>query len=191
MGWTFYDAFTDLDGKVNRKLECDRLCTWDNEDTAGKVLKSTMKGSVYYGAYEWTNKKTNEVKNIGIVILTSSDRVHGWNFGYKDMTESMGPNYYECPKSIIDLLSPTDNEYALEWRKKCIENAEKKKKGSWLKNVKVGESIVYTTYDGKEIVLIKHEPAYQFKTWFWFNPATHQYIKKKMVTENNSRLYIA
>lgn len=188
MGWTFYDAWTDLHGKVDRKYECDRLCTWDNEDTSGRVLKSTMRGSVYYGAYEWTNKKTNEVKNIGIVILTSSDKAHGFNFGYKDMTESMGPGYYDCPKSIIDLLSPTENEYAIEWRKKCIENAENKKK-SWLKKVAIGEKIIFTRHDGKELVLVKHAPAYQFKTWFWYNPESGHYIKKNQVNETNSRLY--
>ena len=36
----------------------------------------------------------------------------------KVMTEDMGP--YECafPLSFLDLLSPTDNEYALNWRER-------------------------------------------------------------------------
>lgn len=188
MGWTFYNAMTDFNGKVNRKAECDRLMTWNSEQSAGEVLKSTMRGSTYYAALKHTDKRTNEVVNVGVVILTSSDLKSGFNFGYKDMDETMGPGYYDCPKSILNLLSPTDNECALEWRKNCIENAEKKK-SSWLKNVAIGEKIIYTRFDGTEISLIKHAPAGQFKTWFWYNPSNHTYVSKKYITENNSRLY--
>ncbi len=35
------------------------------------------------------------------------------------LTETMGPYNYGCPARILDLLSPTDNEYALAWREKC------------------------------------------------------------------------
>ena len=185
MGWTFYDALTDINGKVNRKHECDRLMTWNSEQSAGEVLKSTMRGSVYYAALKHTDKRTNEVMNVGVVILTSSDLKSGLNFGYKDMDETVGPGYYDCPLSIIKLLSPTDNEYAIEWRKKCIENEKK----SWLKKVAIGEKIIFTRHDGKELVLVKHAPAYQFKTWFWYNPESGHYIKKNQVNENNSRLY--
>lgn len=188
MGWTFYNAMTDFNGKVNRKAECDRLMTWNSEQSAGEVLKSTMRGSTYYAALKHTDKRTNEVVNVGVVILTSSDLKSGFNFGYKDMDETMGPGYYDCPKSILNLLSPTDNEYALEWRKSCIENADKKKT-SWLKNLAIGEKIIYTRFDGQEISLIKHAPAGQFKTWFWYNPSNHTYVSKKYITENNSRLY--
>ena len=38
----------------------------------------------------------------------------------------MGPCYYDCPKSILDLLSPTNNEYANNWRAKCREQIAKK-----------------------------------------------------------------
>ena len=42
----------------------------------------------------------------------------------------MEPYHYECPKSILKLLTPTDNELANEWREKCYEyhkqKAEKK-----------------------------------------------------------------
>lgn len=189
MGWTFYNVMTDYTGKVNRKAECDKLLTWNSDRSAGKVIKSAMRGSVYYAAFEHTDKLTNEVKVVGAVFLTSSDIKNGCNFGYKDMDETCGPGYYDCPLSIIKLLSETDNQAALDWRKKCIEKAQNKKT-SWLKNVGIGEKIVYTRHDGKEIVLVKHAPAYQFKTWFWYSPETGHYIKKTQINENNSRLYI-
>ena len=39
---------------------------------------------------------------------------------------AMGPYYYDCPKGILDLLTPTDNECANDWRRKCREKKEKK-----------------------------------------------------------------
>jgi len=49
------------------------------------------------------------------------------NFGYKDMEEPMGPYYYNCPERILKLLTPTTNEYALKWRKKCWERIKRLK----------------------------------------------------------------
>lgn len=48
------------------------------------------------------------------------------DLGYKDMDESSGPLQYDCPVSILKLLSPTDNENTMEWRKKCYERSKKK-----------------------------------------------------------------
>jgi hypothetical protein len=35
------------------------------------------------------------------------------------MTEDMGPCEAECPKQIIDLLTPTESSIANEWRERC------------------------------------------------------------------------
>lgn len=189
MGWTFYNSHFNKNGKIDRKAECDKLNTWDNENSKGRILKSAMKGSTYYAALEHTDKKTNTIEVVGLVFLTSSDLKNGCNFGYKDMTESMGPGYYDCPLSIIKLLSPTTNEYAIEWRKKCIEQHKKPK--SWLKDLKTGDKIIWTRGNGEKVVLTKHAPAYQFKTWFWFNPMTNQYVKKNLINEDNAELFTA
>lgn len=189
MGWTFYNSYEFKNGKIDRKAECDKMYTWEDTERKGRVLKSTMRGSVYYAAYEYTNKIKNTKEVIGVVVLTSSDVRNGWNFGYKDMSEFMGPGYYDCPLSILNLLTPTDNECALEWRKKCYEKHNKPK--SWLKNLNIGDKIIFTRYDGRKVVLTKHAPAYQFKTWFWYCPETGGYVKKNAVTESNAVLYTA
>jgi len=49
------------------------------------------------------------------------------NFGYKDMEESEGPCYYNCPERILKLLTPTTNEFALKWREKCWERIKQRK----------------------------------------------------------------
>ncbi len=38
----------------------------------------------------------------------------------------MGPCEAECPARILDLLTPTDKEYALDWRKRCRANLERR-----------------------------------------------------------------
>ena len=57
------------------------------------------------------------------------------------MDESCGPGQCDCPNSILDLLSPTDNEYANEWRKACYENIAKKKNKNCLSKLPVGTVI--------------------------------------------------
>jgi hypothetical protein len=44
-------------------------------------------------------------------------------FGYKRIEEEMGPHECGCPTSILDLLSPTDNRDAQNWRAACRRNA--------------------------------------------------------------------
>lgn len=57
-------------------------------------------------------------------FLTS---ISGNNFSYKDMDETMIPCYYDCPESILKLLSDTNNENALEYRRLCREKRRKRK----------------------------------------------------------------
>ena len=176
MGWTTCNAKHYKNGKVDRKAECDAL--WNKDCT---VLKSTMKGSTYYGAL-----KLPDGNVIGTVVLTSSGERNSYyfNFGYKAMDETVGPCYYDCPKSILDLLTPTDSEWANEWRRKCRENLTKK---HWLKDLPIGGKVEWTRWDGTKMILTKHAPAYQFRTWFWMDEANHKYVQKKVVTEENAK----
>lgn len=178
MGTTFMSATYYKNGKIDRKAECDALNTCTDGVTTWNVLKSAMVGSIYYAAVEITRPESRKV--VAFIFKTYVD---GRDFGYKDMDETMIPCYYDCPKGILDLLTPTDDERANEWRRLCRE-----KKPSAIKKAKVGDKVLWTRWDGKEYELIKHEPAYQFKTWFWFCPAVGSYVKKSLVTDNNAVL---
>lgn len=63
-----------------------------------------------------------------------------YNFGYKDMTEFAGPAVVDCPKRIIDKLTPIDEivkldselgensiKWARDWRQEVLDNANIKK----------------------------------------------------------------
>jgi hypothetical protein len=159
MGWTSYHATYYKKGKIDRKAECDAYFMEGLNRGHFNVLKSSMVGSTYYAAVQRTVKYVgkdekgegiyetlpeNERTTFGIVFLTSTDSKDYFNFSYKDMDESMGPGYCDCPKGILDLLSSTDNQYANDWRKACYENIAKKNDPNGLNKLPVGTIIKVT-----------------------------------------------
>lgn len=130
MGWTgsfiyetWNEPYRDGKGGFDRKAFLDNELTETNDNSSWKVLKSVMVGSTYYAAIERTIFETGEKVIYATVCLTSIENNQIW---YKDMSEDMGPYKYDCPLSILSLLSPTDNKYALEWRKQCRIQVDKK-----------------------------------------------------------------
>ena len=154
MGWTSYEAtYFKKNGDIDRKAECDAYFMRDN---AGhyKVLKSSMKGTVYYAAVTTLTKYIGKDENgksmyesipedkqevWAAVFLTRTEE--GRYFHYKDQDETAGPYEDHCPKCILDLLSNTDHELALDWRKSCRKNIQKSNKLSKLDRLKNGSVI--------------------------------------------------
>jgi len=198
MGWTSYCAQTKYkNGKIiiDRKEECDNIfnqdmVTHDSDEIVGKyeVLKSAMVGSTYYAAIKQTKfaTETEEEHSIvfAVVCLTSTNLNEYYNFSYKDMDETCGPYQFDCPKGILDLLTPTDNEYANEWRNRCYEVIKEKKNPNSLSNLPIGSEIKYTNYKGEEVVLFKHPAAYQFKRSFWMCKDRSAYVSPKNIPSN-------
>lgn len=142
MGWTGYHATHYKNGKIDRKAECDAYFMEGLNRGHFNVLKSSMVGNTYYAAVSPLKKSNGKNENgdyiyidipeservvFGVVFLTSIDTKDYYNFSYKDMDETCGPYKYDCPKGILDLLTPTENEYANAWRKQCYAKLEKKK----------------------------------------------------------------
>ena len=172
MGWTEYHAGYYKNGKVDRKAELDSMYNWEDENRKCEVLKSSMVGSTYYAAVKSLNKTNGFERVCAAICLTSTNSKDYFNFAYKDMDETCGPYKYDCPKGILDLLSPTDNEYALEWRKQCYESLAKKKSGNSLSKLPEGSVIkVVLPFDtqrhlaGTEVTLTKIRWGRQCK-WF-------------------------
>lgn len=176
MGWTFQNATRyKKNGEVDRKAEVDDLYAFEDENVKVSVLKSRMVGSTYYGAIKV--EENGETTVHGSVVLTSSDKP-SFNFGYKAMSETSGPFSYDCPKSILDLLSPTTNENALEWRRACREKLAKPK----LCDLPVG-SVVEYELNGRTFRLTKMAPAYQFKRTWWYRAETGTYVPSRRIPE--------
>lgn len=83
-----------------------------------------------------------------------------YNFGYKPISEFCGPNTDNCPKRIIDLLTPIEEiakicpefgedslKWAKNWRERCIANKKQsQERNKALKNsfLKTKEPIEFT-----------------------------------------------
>lgn len=197
MGWTgtaatFY-KYRNGRRTVDVKTECDAL--WSHDNGRFKVMKSAMIGSTYYAAIQicknypegTTEHKSENLVEIpedkretfGVVILTSVDMKDYFNFSYKEIDETMGPCEDHCPIGIINLLTPTTSEWANQWRDRCREYAKSKNSPNSLSKVPIGTKIKFTDNDGKEVILEKRAPAYQFKTPWWYEAASGCYCAKK------------
>lgn len=136
MGWTY----TNKGSKTTKEFfESEFNYDKPAEGRSGKVIAFSATWRVAYMAYRVTTPEKTEVIGIVCLIHHVPRAADGYTFGYKDMTESMGPCESRCPGTILDLLTPTTEEYAIEWRKRCRERLEKRAAaprasfGDWIK----------------------------------------------------------
>jgi len=58
----------------------------------------------------------------GAIVVVRPRPEEGANaFLVSAIAEDEGPYASFCPQRILDVLSPTDNELALDWRERCME----------------------------------------------------------------------
>jgi hypothetical protein len=123
MGWMF--------GWNTRKELVDHLLN----DNGLTTIKHCFKGNNLWCVHETTTTKAGyggNVRWIALYLLRGRDKcdkrtgkydLHGW--GYKDMDESSGPHYYNCPLGYIEMVEAYEKlrdhaplGYAAEWRVK-------------------------------------------------------------------------
>jgi hypothetical protein len=118
MGWLYMQG---LGGFDTPRAYLDNQFTYVRETHRLAVLASALVGlRTYYAAIERT-ETTGDCIVFGVVCLVNYNprAVDGYTFGYKDMDETAGPHQSDCPAQILDLLTPTDHDYALQWRGRC------------------------------------------------------------------------
>lgn len=108
MGWLFYRR-----DKGESNVEHFQKAFGSNYEI---IDGATVAGTFYAAARE---RATGLVSCA--VILTRWIPNDHYNFGYKDMSESMGPGKNRCPARILDLLSPTDELYGPSLTKQACE----------------------------------------------------------------------
>lgn len=133
MGWLF--------GWSTRKELIDHLCTGNGVET----LKRKFVGNNMYAV----QRTQAGVTFACIYLLRGGPKNHSdpFNWGYKDVDESMGPYQLDFPVGWLDLLPPTESEYAIEWRKKVRERA------ALLARLKVGTT--WERADGSTYTIIQ------------------------------------
>ena len=123
MGWTGcmnYEGYTPKE--YWKKVLLPEIEHWSSE-TPGcmKIVAENSYGKEFYAAVHDSRKN----KTWALIVLIVKDRKTG-EICYKDMDETCHPFYYNASASVLNALSPTDNENSNEWRKQCRE--EKKRK---------------------------------------------------------------
>jgi len=102
MGWLFSNAFrntTDIKNELNRQRG---------------NLKIVDQKMTSYGRHIWTLFETPTGERFINLDLCEYNNDYGW--GYKDMDESVGPCYYDCPMSLIEKAGKTLHHTAQTWR---------------------------------------------------------------------------
>lgn len=120
MGWTYAYA-----RPANPKAELDGLLTWSDARGARLVLDSAIvRLRVYYAAVEHIAPEGGRQVWAAVFLVDFRRGPHGLAFGYKDMTEHMGPVESECPERILRRLTPLTHAedpqgWARAWRERC------------------------------------------------------------------------
>ena len=141
-----------------------------------KVIDCTMVNNVVYCAVRYINVGNGRAEVYGTVITTFYAK-NRQEFITKEITEDMGPGYYDCPKRILDKLSEANSEYAKEWRKKC-EEVLKAKKSDILSKIEFGKAIRLTgeKHGGTTLYAYKLRKTKVFVDW-----VTNRYFTQKQV----------
>ena len=163
MGWLYMQSLAGFDSP---RTYLDDQFTYETETVRSTVLRSALvKMRTYYAAVEQIRPdRPREVFAVVCLVRYNPRDAEGYIFGYKDQTEHMGPCEAECPASILDLLTPTDAEYAVAWRERCRAVIATRAKSPRLRNgwtLVFEEPIAFT--DGSahtrlEVVIDPHRP---------------------------------
>ncbi len=106
MGWTFTqnakraDVIAELTAETNA------------DGREYRTLRKCFRGNTMYALHE--RRTSGALKKWIAVYLLQRDQGFGW--GYKSMSEGMGPCYYDCPVSYLDQADEPMGEIAAEWR---------------------------------------------------------------------------
>lgn len=115
MGWTYTARPRHVRAEMTRKL------CWETATHRSRCLDMALTLRVAYAAVETIEKATGQREVWAAVLLVDYVRRkdESYNFGVKEMDETMGPRECQCPERILTLLTPTDNETARQWRLAC------------------------------------------------------------------------
>lgn len=104
MGWTFEHGATRASLIENIK----------NGRELGQVPVATS----ISGNHLWCVFPSKESPGDFFIVLCLLAAQKGYGYGYKDMSEDMGPYFYTCPVGWFDKY-PTTVEASLRWRESC------------------------------------------------------------------------
>lgn len=108
MGWSFSCDPRDDRAAIIRELTTD--------PAHHKTLDFSARGNHLWTVKEYTKESGETARYILLFLLQGGGRGFGW--GYKDITESMGPCETDCPLRFFDMVPEPPNDYGREWRER-------------------------------------------------------------------------
>lgn len=164
-------------GDIDRKKECTRFLLETIDSHIYEIIHAAVYCNVYYAAvvqtkifngqeYKEIPKKDQEITAMIIDTKTEKKEIIYLNLE----RESDMPIRRECPKIILNLLSDTDDENSMKWRKQCHENLQIKRKLLKLDGLPEGTRIQFPSLlsfsngveKGDSIILLKSN-----RKWIW------------------------
>lgn len=135
MGWTSYHKPPHQ--TVHQTLL--KELTWNHlpPEERPTIVAHTANSSTHAFAIKDPNGLTT-----ALIFLTRLNNKEHYNFSYKDMDESTGPYAVILSSKFLDLLSPTTNPYALQWRDRCRQVIAHKR---FLASLKPGDTLTLPT----------------------------------------------
>lgn len=134
MGWNFYYNLTDKN-QIVKELT-------NNEGFLKKAI---------YGNELWTLWSRSDKKIIILYLLARKNN----NWGYKDISESEHPYYYQCPLSFLKEAEEVNKE----WRDKVIEyNKTQSNKRKMLNEIKIGYKVKLKDSNPSEFIVLSITP---------------------------------
>ena len=121
MGWLF--------GWDTRKQLIDHLVA---NKGGGKVQKHCCVGNNLWMTVEY-ERRPGHVDTLIVLCMMRRGHGHGPEWGYKDVSEDMGPCNTTCPVSYLESCTAPPNKYAYDWRQAVYalnRNAKQLKVGS-------------------------------------------------------------
>lgn len=117
MGWTFCQRPTGVSLTEFMRREFTQIHV-PNEKTGFEILHDQTTREAYFAIV----KRTDPAGDTRLFCLVCLIEASGSEYGYKDMTESMGPNVL-APLPFFHKLEKVipepDGKYAAEWRARC------------------------------------------------------------------------
>lgn len=117
MGWIFCPRPTGMSATEFMRREFTQTHI-PNETTGFEIVHDQTTREAYFAII----KRTEPAGDIHLFCLVCLIEVSGSEYGYKDMTESMGPTILaplDFLQKLEDLIPEPDGRYAADWRDRC------------------------------------------------------------------------
>lgn len=132
MGWSFSCNPCDDRAATIRELTTD--------PAHHNTLDFSARGNHLWTVKEYTKESGETARYICLFLLQGGGRGSGW--GYKDITESMGPFKTDCPLRFFDMVPEPPNDYGREWRERVrAAHVQTSAKRQYIAALAVGQTV--------------------------------------------------